>query len=170
MCGVTSKQSHVHAASLRRGSSFCQHTTSRISSRASSAPDLQSTECAAAFSADRRTRTPHRCAKREAVLPLARDQICALRRDDGDRCVVQCVQCSSRSLHAGADPLREGGIFCAKHTLPPAEHCASCGDTETALWPDMVTVAHYFKRFHCYAAASLLWGMYAGMRGTSGHN
>ena len=57
---------------------------------------------------------------------------------------------SSRSLHAGADPLREGGIFCAKHTLPPAKHCASCGDTETALWPDMGTEAHYFKRFRCY--------------------
>ena len=35
-----------------------------------------------------------RCAtaKREAVLPLARDRVHALRRDDDSRCVVQCVQ------------------------------------------------------------------------------
>ena len=63
----------------------------------------------------------------------------------GEWCRVSC-----RSLHAGADPLREGGIFCAKHALPPAEHCASCGKTETELWSDEDAEAHYFKQFHCY--------------------
>ena len=85
--------------------------------------------------------------RREAVLPLACDNLRALRwyyKGDAWCCV------SSRSVHAGADPLREGGVFCAKHALPPAEHCASCGETDTELWPDEDTEPQYFKQFHSY--------------------
>ena len=28
--------------------------------------------------------------------------------------------------------------------------CASCGETETGLWPDEDTEPQYFKQFHCY--------------------
>ena len=87
-------------------------------------------------------------AKRKAVLPLARAAAyvrCAGTTIHGVWCSV-----SSRSLHDGADPLREGGIFCAKHALPPAEHCACCGETELELWPDEEAEARYFKQFHYF--------------------
>ena len=58
--------------------------------------------------------------------------------------------CARRNARQHSRSRPEGGIFCAKHALPPAEHCASCGETELELWPDEDAEARYFKQFHYF--------------------
>ena len=145
-CQVTSRQLHVHAASLRCGSSFCQHHQ----------PDkFTGIQCAGVTKHGARCRVFSGSTYANAAPLRDGKQFCRSHATTYVRCAGTtkgdawcCV--SSRSVHAGADPLREGGVFCAKHALPPAEHCASCGETDTELWPDEDTEPQYFKQFHSY--------------------
>ena len=43
--------------------------------------------------------------------------------------------------------LREGGIFCAAHNMPPEKHCACCGETETELRPDEGMRPRWFSQY-----------------------
>ena len=149
----------MHAASLRRGSSFCQHhQPDKFTGVQCAGLTKHGVRCRVFSGSTYANAAPLRNGKQFCRSHATRYVRCAGMTAIGAWCSV-----SSRSLHAGADPLREGGIFCTKHALPPAEHCASCGDTETALWPDMGTEAHYLKRFQCYERHRLLslWGMLA---------
>ena len=145
-CKVTSGQSHVHAASLRRGNSFCQHHQPN---------KFTGVQCAGVTKHGVRCRVFSGSTYTNSA-PLRNGKLfCRSHATAYVRCAgttIHGVWCSvpSRSLHDGADPLREGGIFCAKHALPPAEHCASCGETELELWPDEGVEARYFKQFHYF--------------------
>ena len=136
----------MHAASLRRGNSFCQHHQ----------PDkFTGVQCAGVTKHGVRCRVFSGSTYMNAAPLRNGKQFCRSHAIAYVRCAgttIHGVWCSvsSRSLHDGADPLREGGIFCAKHALPPAEHCASCGETELELWPDEGAEARYFKQFHYF--------------------
>ena len=145
-CQVTSRQLHVHAASLRCGSSFCQHhQPDKFTGIQCAGVTKHGARCCVFSGSTYANAAPLRDGKQFCRSHATAYVRCAGTTKGGAWCCV-----SSRSVHAGADPLREGGVFCAKHALPPAEHCASCGETDTELWPDEDTEPQYFKQFQSY--------------------
>ena len=136
----------VHAASLRCGSSFCQHhQLDKFTGVQCAGVTKHGSRCRVFSGSTYANAAPLRDGKQFCRSHATTYVRCAGTTKGGAWCCV-----SSRSVHAGADPLREGGICGARHALPPAEHCASCGETETELWPDEDTEPQYFKKFHCY--------------------
>ena len=154
-CQVTSRQLHVHAASLRCGSSFCQHhQPDKFTGIQCAGVTKHGARCRVFSGSTYANAAPLRDGKQFCRSHATAYVRCAGTTKGGAWCCV-----SSRSVHAGADPLREGGVFCAKHALPPAEHCASCGETETELWPGRGHRAAVFQAVSFLRAAALLCGV-----------
>ena len=116
-CQVTSRQLHVHAASLRCGSSFCQHhQPDKFTGIQCAGVTKHGARCRVFSGSTYANAAPLRDGKQFCRSHATAYVRCAGTTKGGAWCCV-----SSRSVHAGADPLREGGVFCAKHALPPAD-------------------------------------------------